>query len=178
MCQFFSAIATRDGHLLFTEDDHHETTITRAGLRDGDLFLRHWVRVEQHPTETVLRVDETSIPAWFDVNEWQPRVNVLLARVRPAREAYDATVRSAQEACDAEERLAQEAFNAAERSAREAAREAYDATVRSALEAHDATLRSALEAYDAEERSAWEAYVQKLRTIEGYVQAARRQEDV
>jgi len=92
MCQFLSAIATRDGRLLFTECDSHEVIIQRAGLRDESLFLRHWVRIEQTIYDRKLRVDETECPSWFDPLEWQERVTQLLAQVRPAREAFDIAV--------------------------------------------------------------------------------------
>ena len=34
MCEFFSAVVTRDQRVLFCEEDSHEVLIARAGLRD------------------------------------------------------------------------------------------------------------------------------------------------
>ena len=113
MCDFLSAIATRDGRLLFCEDDSHETIVRRAGLRDGDLHLRHWVRVEQRPGDAALRVDEASTPGWWDAAEWQPRLDALLARVRPVRAAYDEAMRTADAAYDEARRPAQAVYVAA-----------------------------------------------------------------
>ena len=104
MCQFFSAIVTRDGRVLFYEEDSHETIVRRAGLRDDDLHLRGWVRVEAVPDAAgafpSVRVDETSVPAWYaeDRAAWDDRVTQVAMRVRPALDAYDAIVREAWDA--------------------------------------------------------------------------------
>ena len=118
MCDFLSAIATRDGRLLFCEDDSHETIERRAGLRDGDRHLRHWVRVEQRPGDAALRVDEASTPGWWDAEEWQPRLDALLARVRPVRAAYDEARRPVHAAYDEATRPARAAHAEATRTAR------------------------------------------------------------
>ena len=100
MCQFFSAIACRDGRLLFCEDDSHEEIIRRAGLNDTRVSIRHWVRVEVRPIGegwARVKVDETTEPAWWleDAEAWRGRVVALAERVRPAWAAYDAAEASA-----------------------------------------------------------------------------------
>ena len=147
MCEFFSAIATRDGRLLFTEDNSHEVIIRRAGLRDTYAYVRHWVRGQVRPRGAgwgPVRVDETTVPAWWtdDRAAHEGRVLDLAGRVRPAWEAYEAVERPA--------------------------REAYEAVQRPAWEAYRAVQRPAREAYEAVRRSAWEAYEAGLSRISGY----------
>jgi hypothetical protein len=69
MCRFFSAVilAPRDGgdpQIRFTESDSHNEVIRRMGLNDGDLHIRHFVRVEMAGDEEI-EVDETSVPSWY-----------------------------------------------------------------------------------------------------------------
>jgi hypothetical protein len=37
MCHFFSCWVLRDGRIIFTEDDSHERTARRAGMREKNL---------------------------------------------------------------------------------------------------------------------------------------------
>lgn len=150
MCNFFSSIVTRDGRVLFCEEDSHEVIIERAGLRDTDTHVRHWVRVEVQPAGEgwgPVRVDETTTPSWWieDAAAWEGKVLELAARVRPAWEAYDAVERQAWDAYLAVVRPARAAYEAVERPAREA----YDAVMRPAWGAYVAVMRPALEAYAA-----------------------------
>ena len=62
MCNFFSCIVTRNGEVLFTEEDSHEEVIGRSGLKDD---LEHFVRVEYN-SENGYAVDEKSIPDWYE----------------------------------------------------------------------------------------------------------------
>lgn len=62
MCNFFSAIVLRDGSILFTEEDSHETVIARSGLKDN---LKHFVRVEYN-REDGYEIDERAIPEWYE----------------------------------------------------------------------------------------------------------------
>ena len=146
MCQFLSAIATKDNRLLFTEDDSHETIITHASLIDDNRLLRGFVRLEQRSADNLMIVDETAIPGWFEENReaWQARIFELYERVRPARDAYNAAVRSA--------------------------RDAYNAAVRPAQDTCDAAVHSARDAYDAAVRPARDAYVQSLSSITGFIE--------
>ena len=155
MCQFFSAIVTRDLRVLFTEQDSHETIIRRAELQDNDLYLRSWVRVELQPEGNnwyPLRVDESSTPAWFDDSRdtIAERVKTIAQKVAPARAARDAAVASA--------RAARDAAKAPARAARDAAvapaRAVYDAAVAPARAAYDAAAAPAWAACDAAEASA------------------------
>ena len=118
MCQFFSAIYTRQGNVYFTEEDSHETIISRLGMRDEDLFLRAWVRVEY--VNDALKLDEGSCPSWFDRVEAEDKVKAVYEQVLSAWEAYKAATASAWEAYDAATAPAQEAYNAATASAWEA----------------------------------------------------------
>src|SRR3990167_1380624 len=152
MCQFFSAIYTRQHNIHFTEEDSHEVVIKRLGLRDDNLFIRNWVRVEY--VDGNLRVDETSIPSWFDHAEAKEKVRAVYERVLPAQEAYDAAIASAEKAYDAAIAPAWEAYDAAKAPAQEA----YKAAIAPAWEAYKAAIAPAQEAYDAAKASAQEAY--------------------
>ena len=91
MCEFFSCIAVRDGRLLFTNSNHHSDIIQRAGLRDTEVFLREFVRLECVPPFENVRVDEEgTLPGWFDPDDWQARVVALAQRVAPLYADYEA----------------------------------------------------------------------------------------
>ena len=175
MCQFFSCLVTRDHRVLFCESVSHEELIRRTGLDDTkDVFLRSWVRAEVNPAGTTgwgrVKVDETSVPSWWDEIEDSDRVLIVANTVRSAEEVYDAAVRSAEEVYDAAvrsaqevytvaERSAQEVYNAAERSARKVYNAAdYNAAVRPAEEVYTVAERSAQEVYNAAVWSAKEVY--------------------
>ena len=98
MCQFFSCIVTRQGDVRFCEDNSHETIIERLGMDDSrPLATRGWVRVECVPPFSVVRVDETSAPGWWDEDRvaLEDRVRVVAERVAQARATYIAAVDSA-----------------------------------------------------------------------------------
>ena len=75
MCEFKSAIVTRQGNVLHHDmTDLHEDLIAYFGLRD-DNHLNHFVRVEFKPTDKKdyadlskysLVVDEDEVPKWFE----------------------------------------------------------------------------------------------------------------
>ncbi len=108
MCQSFSAILPRDGDVRFCEDDSHETILTRLGWPDDrPLETRGWVRVECVPPHESVRVDETSVPSWYDedrphydglVMDVAVRVATALAAYKqakaPALAAYVSTISS------------------------------------------------------------------------------------
>ena len=166
MCQFFSAIATKDGRLLFTENDSHEEIIERAQLRDTELYLRHWVRIEQRPG-THMRVDETSTPTWFteERDMWQARAEDCSAQLLPARlvrdEAYAAAGKVSGEACAA----AWKVFDEACAAARKVSGEAYAP----ARKVFDEACAAAMKAYDEACAAAWKVYITQLTMVEGYL---------
>ena len=126
MCQFFSAILTRDGDVRFCEDDSHEVILTRLGWPDDrPLETRGWVRVECVPPHESVRVDETSVPAWYD--EDRPRYDGLVmdvaGRVDKAWKPYDA--------------------------ARDKARKPYNAACAEAWKTYDAACAEARKPYNA-----------------------------
>ena len=86
MCEFFSCIATKDGKILFCEDDSHEETIKRANLKDNS---HDFVRIEYTP-EMGLRVDAQSIPEWYErsAHRIEDGVKKLYQNVAPAWEDY------------------------------------------------------------------------------------------
>ena len=93
MCQFFSAIITRQGDVRFCEDASHETTITRLGLDDArPLATRGWVRVECVPPHEAVRVDETSVPGWYaeDRARYDDAVIAVACRCAPLLATYEA----------------------------------------------------------------------------------------
>jgi len=85
MCEFFSCIATKDGKVLFTEEDSHETTIKRAKLKDDGESI---VRLEYDGAH--LKADQQIIPEWFEhaYIKIERRVKKAYAVVAPAREEY------------------------------------------------------------------------------------------
>jgi hypothetical protein len=106
MCQFFSCLAFRDGSVKFTEDDSHETIISRLGLNDSaDLFTRSWVRVEVRPVGSgwgAVRVDGTSTPGWWDKDRaaHEGRVLATAEALAGPRKAYNKAAAGAQKAYD------------------------------------------------------------------------------
>ena len=167
MCQFFSAIVTRDLRVLFTEQDSHETIIRRAELQDNDLYLRSWVRVELQPEGNnwyPLRVDESSTPAWFDDSRdtIAERVKTIAQKVASARAAYDAAVASARAARDAAVAPARAVYDAAVAPAR-AAYDAAAAPAWAACDAAEASARAACDAAVAPARAAYNAAVASAR---------------
>lgn len=73
MCQFFSAIITKDDILWDKFVDSHEILLFRAGILD-DLVTPDFVRVELLPSKTIfckdlskwlLNVDQDIVPDWF-----------------------------------------------------------------------------------------------------------------
>ena len=187
MCRFFSAVATRDERLLFCETDSHEDIVSRAGLRDVDLYLRHFVRLELVTSQLV--VDETSIPAWFDKTVWYPRVESLKNRVSGAKAAYDTALAKAEAAHDAALAPARAAYGAARVTAGAAydaalvttgaaydtalakARVAYLTAIAPARAAYDAARVTARVACDAARVTAGAAYMRAIQPFEGYIGA-------
>ena len=93
MCQFFSAIVTRQGDVRFCEDDSHETIINRLGLDDTrSLATRGWIRVECVPPHDAVRVDETSEPGWYaeDRPRFEDAVIAVACRCALLWAAYEA----------------------------------------------------------------------------------------
>ena len=149
MCEFFSALLTRDHRVLFCEDASHETLIARAGFTDVDLHLRHWVRVEVRPDGDgwgALSVDETTTPTWYDHVEDGDRVRAVADRVRPHWAAYEA--------------------------ARAPAKAAYEAACATAWAAYEATRATALAAYEATRATAWAAYEAAISSMDGYLHSS------
>ena len=86
MCQFLSAIVSKNGEVYCDPFvDSHEEILQRFGLRDNDSqFIDNIVRVEFTPQNDDwfdvenynLRVDENSIPAWWQEVEQSVRQNL------------------------------------------------------------------------------------------------------
>ena len=153
MCKFFSCIVVRDGRILFTEDDSHETIITRAGLRDG--VMGHFQRVEVLPPFTVATVDERERAPWL-TDEMLDRCVVLAGRVAPARKVYDETIAPARKVYD--ETIAP-------------ARKVYQETRDAAWKVFYETLAPTQKVYRETVASARKVYVDFLSGIEGYLPA-------
>lgn len=160
MCEFFSAIVTRSGDVLFTEADSHETIIDRAKLRDADRYLRHWVRVELKPNGDgwhSLFLDESEAPAWWieDAPVFINRVLKIADRVRPAHTRYEAIQQPAWAAY-----LAIKAPWAA-----------YEAIERPTYAAYEASKQQAWAAYLAIKQAGLAEYQTAIARITGYVSA-------
>src|SRR5512139_1421482 len=93
MCEFFSCIATRDGHLYFTEHDSHETIISRLKLRDT-AHTQHFVRLEILPPFDTCTIDQRDTPSWFDEDKVaiMDRAILLAQQVALIRAEYDKVV--------------------------------------------------------------------------------------
>lgn len=151
MCQFFSAVVTRQHAVLFCEVDSHEELLLRLGWSDTDQHLRHWVRVELLPALVgwrALRVDETTTPSWFDPVRDGDRVLACAERLAHARKVYD-DVRG----------QAQQAYNAA----------CGDAARGQARTAYREVCAQAWTAYEEACGPAGMAYIDTLMPMEGYV---------
>ena len=149
MCVFFSAILDKDGAVHFCEDDSHEAILARLGWPDDrPLETRGWVRVERKWTGDTwldVRVDETSVPAWYTED----------------RARYEGLV------CETAERV--QAALAAYQAAKQAALAAYQAVVQAALAAYQAVVQPAWAAYEAVKQSARAACQATLSAMTGYV---------
>lgn len=91
MCQFLSLVVGRDGSIFgLSEAEHtdsHEDIIQSNGLRDNGLTI---ARVEFTPPEDPslvtdlskwnLRVDEQSVPSWFDEDEVRAKIEAAVTR--------------------------------------------------------------------------------------------------
>jgi hypothetical protein len=177
MCEFFSCIATKDGRLLFTEEDHHQTTINRANLSDASLFTRTFVRLECRPPFDKVTVDETgTLPGWFDFYEWEHRVMDLAQRISPARQEYKTiegpalqkykTIEGpALQKCAAIRDLAWQKYLAIENPVWQK----YLAIEGPAQQEYKAIEGLAWQAYLVIEGPALQGYIEALRRIEGYV---------
>jgi len=88
MCNFFSALVTRDGCVVWDANEtSHEKLVAKAGVKDDKLVDRDFVRVELKPSGAQLfddpktwsfKVDEKgTLPAWF--NEKKARVETVEA---------------------------------------------------------------------------------------------------
>ena len=183
MCQFLSIVITRDRRLLFTEEDSHETIIKRAGLRDDNPYLLFFVRIER--TESYTKVDETSIPGWFTLADWQERIDELYARIAPARKRYEETCASARKVysktCAPAWKIYSETSAPAWKIYSETSAPAwkvydapawkvYEETCASTLKRYDETRAPAQKRYVETRASAWKLYVSHIRTITGYVE--------
>ena len=183
MCDFFSAIVTRDHRVLFTEEDSHETIIARAGLTDTLLHGRAWVRVELRPTAEgwgPLVVEETTTPGWWDTVTDGDRVRVVADRVRAAwapfvaaRAAGQATFETTCATAWAPYEAARAAALAPFETARAAAWAPYDAAAVAAWATYDAACVAAWATSEVTRAAALATYETVIRTMDGYVPGER-----
>lgn len=114
MCEFFSALALKDGRLCFTSGDSHEDIISRLGLDDtGVVFYRNFVRLECTPPFDDVEVDEEgSLPAWFEDRraDFESRMMELAKQVNAVKE--DSRLEDAWETCCAARSKAMQAYGA------------------------------------------------------------------
>jgi len=105
MCKYFSCIATKDGRVLWTEEDSHEEVITRSGLKDCNLENRDFVRIEVDDGDMKnYKIDEQdTLPRWFEKreSEFYKKVESLLKKLAVAKPKCDAINKEYQTKCDA-----------------------------------------------------------------------------
>ncbi|MEN6532736.1 MAG: hypothetical protein ABFD89_03685 [Bryobacteraceae bacterium] len=94
MCRFFSAIATRDGRLLYHDaTDSHEHMIRHFGLREGSgagFGAANFVCLEfiqqngkaDDPDSYTLTVDESETPVWFDADRRTETISKLKSEIK------------------------------------------------------------------------------------------------
>ena len=175
MCLFFSCIATRDGRLLFTEEDSHETVIARAHVRDTDAHLSHFVRLERRPDSPV-QLDEQETPSWFTLDDWTPRIEETFLQVTEARKPYEAACAKARKSYDAARAEAWKSYNAAcveawkpyDATCAEV-RKSYDAACAEVRKPYEATCAKAWKSCDATCAKARKSYVKALSSLNGYL---------
>ena len=165
MCNFFSCIVTRDGRVLFTELDSHETIISRAGLRDN--HMANFVRLEVLPPFTECTVDEREIPAWFEesAEEYKDRAVQLAIKVNGLKEEYE---KIRQFALEEYQKIKQPAWEKYENTLQPALEE-YRKIQQPALEEYQKIEQIAWEEYKKIRQPAWEEYLRSLSKIEGYL---------
>ena len=183
MCDFFSCWATRDGRLLFCEDNSHDETARRAGLRD---YHGHAVKIEVTPSGDgwgPVQVDESTTPAWWveDQAAWEDRVLALADRVRSARASYDKTTAPARAAHREVLLTAWAVFHEATgpteadwHLAPAMGEAAYDKVAAAAEADYDKASAAAWAACRKTTAPAQATFVAALRTIDGYVADVER----
>jgi len=109
MCKYWSGIVTKDGKVLFTEEDSHEEVIRRSALKDCSLENREFVRIEvENGDMKNYHVDETdTLPTWYEKreNEFHRKVELLLRKltiVKPKLDAIHAEYQTKRDAIYAE----------------------------------------------------------------------------
>jgi len=150
MCKYWSGIVTKDGKVLFTEDDSHETVIKRSGLNDCSLENREFVRIEvENGNMKNYRVDESdTLPSWYEKreNEFHRKVELLLKKLvvaKPKRDAINAEYQPKRDAINAEWQPKRDALNAEYQTKRDALKAEYQ-TKRDAINAEYQTKRDAI----------------------------------
>ena len=90
MCQFFSAIITKNGIIFNSATDSHEDLLEQAGIKD-DSSSPDFVRVELLPKDHdifnhqldnwELKVDQDIIPAWFNKESTESKAKEAIQQV-------------------------------------------------------------------------------------------------
>ena len=92
MCNFFSCIIVRGKGMRFSgfdeQNNHsHEICIRALKLRD-DGRDKKFVRIECKEGKNI-RIDESMIPDWLDIDKYAPRIRKLYKILAPIRKTYD-----------------------------------------------------------------------------------------
>ena len=163
MCDFFSCIATKDGQILFCEDDSHETIIERAKIKDDG---GNFVRIE-YTDEKGMKVDQAGIPEWYErcCVSIEMRTRKIYKIIAPALEDYEKIIAHAREDYEKIIAHAREDYEKTEAPARED----YKKIEAPALEDYKKIKAHAREDYDKIEAHAWKNYKSQLQKVEGYV---------
>ena len=163
MCNFFSCIVTRDGKVLFTEEDSHEHVIERSGLKDD---LEHFVRVE-YTNENGYCVDESTIPEWYERMSAMIERNVELT-YRNVKSLYDEYLEIQQPAWDKYHKITQPASDDYETIMQHAWKE-YKKIQQSALDKCNNIKQHALDEYITITQPAWAKFLKEISNIEGCI---------
>ena len=160
MCNFFSAIVTRDGRVLFCEEDSHETIIQRAGLRDDKLIDRDFVRIEIPNGDLAkYREDEIgTLPEWYNRDVVRDKCKEILTLIMPYRKLYEEDVMPLWNLYKDIVKAAQKLYEDIMKSAQKL----YEESLKSAEEFCGDTIDSTLNFYDEAVKSAHELYKEKM----------------
>ncbi len=93
MCEYFSCIVTREGKVLWCEDNSHEETIKRANLKDDKLKDRDFVRIEvkNGDMKNYCVDEESTLPSWYKLSEkfFKTKTAKILKRLNLVIEDYE-----------------------------------------------------------------------------------------
>ena len=172
MSYFFSAIVTRDGKVLFCEEDSHWVIIQRAGLKDD--FVR--ISILDGDMSKFKENEVTRLPKWYNRKMTKARCNELLRLIMPARKVYAEAIEPAEHLYNDmlskfHEKTGIEAFYmlASVGTLISAIKRGHLPSLASTAYIYGETVAPAWNLYNDAVKLAKERYAESISTIEGYM---------